>query len=112
MTDANKPKAINISKDPPGIEVNWEGGPTQTLSFAFLRRACPCALCKGERLPFDTTPLSLPVQKNLTPLQLEAKDMFSIGTYAIGFRWGDGHDAGIYTYDYLREIAEQLAARS
>lgn len=103
-----KPQSIRTSQKPPGIIVSWQDGLTRTLSFDFLRRACPCALCQGERLPFDTTPLSLPVQKNLTPLQIEAKDMFPIGTYAIGFRWGDGHDAGIYTFDYLREIAEGL----
>lgn len=61
-------------------------------------------------MPIDFSPLSLPVQKNLTPLQVEAKDIFPIGTYAVGFRWGDGHDAGIYTFEYLREIAEALKA--
>lgn len=105
-----KPKAITTNKTPPGINISWEDGLTRTLSFELLRRACPCALCKGERLPIDFSPLSLPVQKNLTPLQTEAKDMFPIGTYAVGFRWGDGHDAGIYTFEYLREIAEGLQA--
>ena len=103
-----KPKSITVNKTPPGLVVSWDDGLTRVLSFDFLRRACPCALCKGERMPIDFSPLSLPVQKNLTPLQLEAKEMFPIGTYAVGFRWGDGHDAGIYTFEYLREIAEAL----
>ncbi len=29
-----------------------------------------------------------------------------VGNYAIQFRFSDGHNTGIYSYEYLREIAE------
>ncbi|HEY1266366.1 MAG TPA: gamma-butyrobetaine hydroxylase-like domain-containing protein [Candidatus Binatia bacterium] len=27
-----------------------------------------------------------------------------VGNYAIMFRWGDGHETGIYTFQYLRSL--------
>lgn len=108
MAAPEKPSKIDICKEPPGLVVEWADGVKRTMSFELLRRACPCAQCKGERLPIDPSPMSLPVQKNLTPLQTEAKEMFPIGTYAIGFLWGDGHKVGIYTFEYLRDMAESM----
>jgi DUF971 family protein len=29
-----------------------------------------------------------------------------VGRYALQFVWSDGHSTGIYTWEYLREIAE------
>lgn len=106
MTATNMPSNISISQDPPGIIISWDDGIKQTLSFQYLRQKCPCAQCKGERLPLEPRPLQLPVVKSLAPGAIVAKDMFKIGTYAIGFAWGDGHDTGIYTYDYLRELVQ------
>ncbi len=36
----------------------------------------------------------------------EVTDIRMVGSYAIGFTWADGHNAGIYTWEYLRELAE------
>jgi DUF971 family protein len=33
-----------------------------------------------------------------------------VGNYAIQPRWGDGHSAGLFTWNYLRELAGLLAA--
>lgn len=55
-------------------------------------------------MPLDPNPPVLPVLPNLPPSAFEAKDLFKIGNYAIGLRWGDGHDTGIYPFDYLRKI--------
>lgn len=98
------PKSITLSENPKGIAIAWNDGHMSTYAFPFLRKACPCAVCKGERLPFDTDPLALPVYKPLPANTAEAKDMFKIGRYAIGFKWGDGHDTGIYSFDYLRKM--------
>ncbi len=98
------PKSIGLSENPKGITVEWTDGHPSVYAFSFLRRACPCALCKGERTPLDPAPLALPVLKNIPPEAFNAQDMFKVGRYAIGLRWGDGHDTGIYTFDYLRQI--------
>ncbi len=97
------PKSIQISQAPKGITIEWEDGHKGTYPFPYLRRACPCALCKGERTPLSPEPLALPVVSNLPETAFQAKDMFKIGRYALGFKWGDGHDTGIYTWEYLRK---------
>lgn len=97
-------KSISVSTDPKGLVIAWDDGHQGTYSFSFLRKACPCALCKGERTPLSTEPLALPVLTHLPAEAFEGKNMFKVGHYALGFEWGDGHNTGIYTFDYLRQI--------
>ena len=92
--------------------IEWGDGHQGIYPFSLLRRACPCALCKGERTPLDPNPLTLPSFPNLSMGAFEAKDMFKVGRYAIGFKWGDGHETGIYTFDYLRKICPCQACSS
>lgn len=99
----NPPQAITLSQDPKGIVIEWADGHKAAYPFSYLRKACPCAMCKGERTPLDSSPLALPVI-HLPTHAFEAKDMFKVGRYALGLRWGDGHDAGIYTWEYLRKM--------
>lgn len=73
------------------------------LSLPMLRRACPCAACQGEpdalgrvvRPPVDHGP------KSFELLRVEP-----VGGYAILLVWGDGHSSGIYSFAYLRKLAE------
>lgn len=99
-----EPKSITLSQTPKGIAIEWDDGHRGIYPFPYLRQACPCAVCKGEKMPITNEPMFLPVLKNLPPAALEAKDMFKVGRYAVGFKWGDGHETGIYTFDYLRKI--------
>ncbi|MBI4373958.1 MAG: DUF971 domain-containing protein [Deltaproteobacteria bacterium] len=101
------PKSISLSQEPKGIVIEWTDGQKGTYPFSLLRRSCPCALCKGEKIPFAPDPLILPSFPNLPSAALEVKEMFKVGNYAIGFRWGDGHDTGIYTFEYLRRLIEK-----
>ncbi|MBI3540704.1 MAG: DUF971 domain-containing protein [Deltaproteobacteria bacterium] len=108
------PQFITVSTDPKGIVITWDDGHQGTYPFSFLRKACPCALCKGERLPFDqmrgiggravSSPDSSEPSGFASGEQNVAKNMFKVGHYAIGFEWGDGHNTGIYTFDYLRQV--------
>src|SRR5262245_21347569 len=100
----SQPKSISLSENPKGLLIEWSDGHKATYPFDYIRKACPCALCKGERTPLDLAPLALPVLKNISPTASEAKNMSKVGNYAISFQWGDGHDAGIYTWDYLRKM--------
>jgi DUF971 family protein len=29
-----------------------------------------------------------------------------VGKYAVRFKWNDGHEAGLYSWDYLRNVCE------
>ena len=37
----------------------------------------------------------------------EADGFQRVGRYGVRIRWSDGHDAGIYTFDMLRELANE-----
>lgn len=110
MSDTATLKAVTKSAQPAGLTLEWSDGFTGTLPFGLLRRECPCALCKGERLPMEApNPMQLPSFKSLPPYAEEAQDLFKVGNYALGLRWRDGHDTGIYTFDYLRQLVTNSA---
>jgi len=39
--------------------------------------------------------------------ELEIKEMSIVGRYALNFRWNDGHETGIYSFRYLRELCDK-----
>jgi DUF971 family protein len=85
------------------LAIKWDDGSESFIPLEKLRRACPCAGCKGE----------MDVMGNLyknpeRPLSAKAFQLIrldSIGTYAIQPVWADGHATGIYSFDYLRRVA-------
>jgi DUF971 family protein len=90
------------------MEIDWRDGHRSSYTFTFLRDACPCALCEEERgkdgrdpgEPLKPPPGSLPMFKAAAkPLSAEG-----VGKYAIKFNWNDGHDLGIYSWTFLREV--------
>ena len=99
------PKSNSVLKDEAQhtLIVKWKDGSTSTLPWAKLRDACPCAECAN--LHGDADPLRLKLAPNT---QLVGADY--VGNYAVQLRWGDGHNAGIFTWNYLRELAGLLAA--
>jgi len=109
MPASADPKSVkvNISAGT-GVDIQWADGHNSHYSFAFLRDACPCALCDDERgksgrKPGEApkpAPGALPMFKPAAkPISAEA-----VGKYAIQFKWNDSHDAGIYSWQFLREI--------
>ena len=99
------PKSNSVQKDDASqrLVVKWKDGSMSTLPWAGLRDACPCAECAN--LHGDADPLRLKLAPNT---QLVGVNY--IGNYAVQLRWGDGHSAGLYTWNYLRELAGLLAA--
>jgi DUF971 family protein len=99
-----------------GMDIAWKDGHRSHYSFSYLRDACPCALCDEERAksgrapgaPPQTPPGQLPMYRE--PAQpLEAAP---VGKYAIRFAWKDGHQHGIYSWEYLREVCPCEACRA
>jgi DUF971 family protein len=71
-----------------------------------LRDNCPCAGCKGEEVllhkyePINKTPVGE------SGYQLEKAE--PVGSYALKLSWKDGHDTGIYSWDYLKKLASNI----
>jgi DUF971 family protein len=85
------------------LAIKWADGGESFIPLENMRRACPCAGCKGE------TDIMGNLYKNpeavLTPKAFELVKIVSVGGYAIQPVWADGHNTGIYSFDYLLHIA-------
>ena len=95
------PKTIKL-KDKSFLEIIWENGTTSTIRLKYLRDECPCATCKGETVLLKT--YRPPVKKMITPEMYMIKNIEVVGEYAIQITWKDGHNTGIYTYEYLKQL--------
>lgn len=101
-----------------GLEITWSSGEKVLLDSGDLRTHCPCAECLGKKtscsLPQAETRHRPSLQVISATIEEETNlvQVWPIGNYALGIRWGDRHDSGIYTYDLLRKLcAEQLKRR-
>ncbi|MFM8413997.1 MAG: DUF971 domain-containing protein [Planctomycetota bacterium] len=89
---------------PPAIEIAWSDGLTARYTPRLLRDACPCATCREQRAAPAAKPL-LPVLAPQETVPLAVTGMKPVGQYAYSIEFSDGHSSGIYTLDYLRELA-------
>ena len=114
--DALRPEKIRVDKTGgTGMSIVWSDGHQSHWSFRWLREACPCATChearEGEgRAPGEPKPKPaslLPMFE--APPRPQAVE--PVGRYAIRFHWNDGHEAGIYSWDYLRNVCDFEARR-
>lgn len=87
------------------LAIKWNGGGESFIPLEKLRRCCPCAGCKGE------TDIMGNVYKNpeqkLSTAAFQLKQIISVGGYAIQPVWADGHATGIYSFDYLKRVADE-----
>ena len=91
-----------------GVEIEWQDGHVSEYTFPFLRDACPCAMCTEERQNAGRQPGDAvrPGPGELVMFKASAKPTSAepVGKYAIKFKWNDGHELGIYSWNWLREI--------
>jgi DUF971 family protein len=87
------------------LAIRWADGGESFIVLDKLRRACPCAGCKGETDVLGN--LYKNPEKPLTVKAFELVRIVSVGGYAIQPVWADGHSTGIYSFDYLRRLASQ-----
>lgn len=73
------------------------------LPLPMLRRACPCAACQGEP---DAMGRVIRPQVEHGPGAFQLRRIDRVGGYALQPGWADGHASGIYSFDYLRKLAE------
>ena len=95
--DAEPPEAIDVTERGE-LRFTWPGGRVTTAAAFFLRDACPCAGCVEEgtgRKLLDPSTI---------PADISVKRIEPVGNYAVKLHWSDGHDSGIYSWSYLREV--------
>jgi DUF971 family protein len=87
------------------LAIKWQDGTENYISLEKLRRLCPCAGCKGEVDIMGQ--LHKGPDLPLSPAAFQLRRLTPIGTYAVQPTWADGHASGIYSFDYLRKVAEE-----
>jgi len=103
------PKSVKVNLTAgTGVDIEWKDGHRSHYPFPFLRDACPCALCDDERGKSGRKPGEAPkLAPNALPMFKEAAKPLSadaVGKYAIKFHWNDGHELGIYSWQFLRDV--------
>jgi DUF971 family protein len=78
-------------------EITWSDGVRCIYPNEILRGYCPCAHCQGHGGTINFVPGG----------NSELRDLQPVGNYALALKWGDGHETGIYTFEYLRSLAER-----
>ena len=115
-SDAVTPAKVRVKKtEGTGVEIDWRDGHSSSWTFAWLRDACPCATCHDEREKAGRAPgTPKPKPQNLLQLYQEPPrpvEVTPVGKYALRFKWNDGHEAGLYSWDYLRRVCNCEACR-
>ncbi|MFQ5414973.1 MAG: gamma-butyrobetaine hydroxylase-like domain-containing protein [Phycisphaerae bacterium] len=98
------PADIKVKIAEQRLIVDWKDGRHTDLTFAILRKHCPCATCRAEREQHDDNPLQI---LKTDPTGLKVINAELVGTYAIQFHWSDGHNTGIFDFRFLRALADQ-----
>ncbi|MCB9457223.1 MAG: DUF971 domain-containing protein [Anaerolineaceae bacterium] len=96
-----RPASITLNKTAGFLEITWNTGKVCQYPLPELREACPCAECRGghEYMGREFDPENI---LKLTPKRsYAAVGIDLVGNYALQPSWDDGHNAGIYTWDYL-----------
>ena len=81
-----------------GLVIEWRDGHRSEYALRYLRDRCPCATCTETRGGADPSPFPM-FQPALRLANVEP-----VGRYALRLQWSDGHNTGIYSWEYLRHI--------
>jgi DUF971 family protein len=100
-----RPRRLDLKKDT-ALTIQWSDGRVSIYPIAYLRKLSPSAEARELRKQMQRNPLTvLPASAGnsgdgpLTALAIEP-----VGNYAVRVRFSDGHDTGIYSWKYLRQI--------
>ncbi|QDS90828.1 hypothetical protein EC9_50460 [Rosistilla ulvae] len=111
----------DIARIASGLRITWSDNLVTEFTARQLRDACPCATCREKRRdaePVDDDgdaadenaaspppkPLILPVLSPQETRPMAVLGMRPVGNYAYNIAFSDGHDSGLFTFDFLRKL--------
>lgn len=102
-------RPINLQPIGAELAIKWPDGVETFIPLETLRRACPCAGCQGERDVMGNLYKGPPIK--LTQASFELRQLVPVGAYGVQPVWADGHNTGLFTFTFLREMPVGLPAR-
>jgi DUF971 family protein len=99
---APQPTGLTLRKQSRVLEIEFDDGAAFSLPFELLRVYSPSAEVRGHG----------PGQETLQTGQrhVDIAAIAPIGNYAVKPSFSDGHDTGIYSWDYLYHLGSNQAA--
>ena len=88
------------------LAMRWSDGLESYLPIERFRRACPCAACGGEP---DVLGNVVRPDVSYSPASFDLVGWRLVGGYALQPSWADGHNTGIYSFQYLRRLTADAA---
>ncbi|XVJ60740.1 MAG: DUF971 domain-containing protein [Tepidisphaera sp.] len=105
------PAQLDLKKDR-GLTVEWADGKTSYYSIGYLRKMSPSADMRQLREEMAKNPLTVLPSKASSAGPLTVVSAELVGNYALKITFSDGHDTGIYSWQYLREIDPEAPKRT
>lgn len=96
-----RPVTVRVHRAERVVDITFDDGAAYQLPAEFLRVESPSAEVQGHGGPKQLVPGKVGV--GITAVE-------PVGHYAIRICFDDGHDSGIYSWNYLRELGESQAA--
>jgi DUF971 family protein len=90
------PTEIKLHQKSRQMEISFADGKRFELSYEFLRVFSPSAEVRGHGPGQEVLQVG---KKNVEITAIEP-----VGSYAVQPRFSDGHDTGLYSWDYLYEL--------
>ena len=97
--DTPVPTGVVVHSKSRVLELQYANGETYRLPFELLRVYSPSAEVMGHGPGQETLQAG---KREVTITEVEA-----VGHYAIRPKFSDGHDTGIYSWDYLYDLGER-----
>ena len=82
------------------LSISWSDKTSRKYTAAQLRKDCPCASCVNE-----WTGKKILKDENVAE-DINFASVTLVGRYALNFQFSDGHNTGIYSFTYLRQLSE------
>lgn len=92
------PTEITLHKKSGTLEISYEDGASYKLPFEFLRVHSPSAEVRGHGPGEHVLQVG---KKNVVLLEIEP-----VGSYALKLTFDDGHDSGLFSWEYLYDLGK------
>ena len=103
MSDRPWPRELRLDAAKTTLTIMFESGERFALPAEYLRVESPSAEVQGHG----------PAQKQIVAGKRDVKitDLEPVGNYAVRIHFDDGHDTGLYSWDYLHELGREYDAK-
>ena len=97
------PTELKLDPEKRVLAVSFDDGQSFALPAELLRVMSPSAEVQGHS---PEQRITVPGKKSVRILKLEP-----VGNYAVRITFDDGHDTGLFVWEYLRDLGENQEAR-